>query len=140
MVGDGERICLEQRRHGIVLVGSFVRAGVLALWGTSGVLIGWPLSLVGSFLLLLAALTAVRAVWRWERTLVVVTTEKLFVVHGTMRRRAAAVRLGRVGTIELEQTMLGRLLGYGTLVAGDLEIPYVPRPRELTGLLHRLAA
>ena len=60
------------------------------------------------------------AVWRWHRTTIVVTTEKLFVVHGTVRRRAAAVRLTRVGAIELEQTLLGRLLGYGTLCAGEL--------------------
>jgi uncharacterized membrane protein YdbT with pleckstrin-like domain len=139
MVGDGERICLRQRRHGIVLLGSFVRAGVLVLWGMSGVLIGWPVSVLGAILLFGAAAVAVRAVWKWEQTQVVVTTEKLFVVHGTMRRRAAAVRLARVGAIELEQTLLGRLLGYGTLVAGDLEITYVREPRRVCGLVTRLA-
>jgi uncharacterized membrane protein YdbT with pleckstrin-like domain len=139
MVGDDERICLRQRRHGIVLVGSFARAGVLVLWGMSGVLIGWPLSAFGAVLLSLAAGVAVRAVWKWEQTQVVVTTEKLFVVHGTMRRRAAAVRLTRVGAIELEQTLLGRFLGYGTLIAGDLEIPYVREPRRVCGLVTHLA-
>ncbi|MBW8741103.1 MAG: PH domain-containing protein, partial [Acidobacteria bacterium] len=78
-----------------------------------------------------AALLVLRAVWRWERTRVVLTTEKLFVVHGTWRRRAAAVRLSRVGPIEIEQSVLGRLLGYGTIVAGELEITHVPQPRRL---------
>ncbi len=73
----------------------------------------------------------VRAVWRWERTHVVVTSEKLFVVHGTLRRRAAAVRLNRVGAVELEQS----LLGYGTVSAGGLGIDYVANPREMTRLL-----
>ena len=41
----------------------------------------------------LGALGAGLSVWRWERTRVVVTTEKLFVVHGTLRRRVAAVRV-----------------------------------------------
>ena len=86
-------------------------------------------------LLALGALLAVRAVWRWERTHVVVTSEKLFVVDGTLRRRAAAVRLSKVGAVEIEQTLLGRLLGYGTVIAGGLEIDYVARPRELTRLL-----
>ena len=139
MVQDGERVCLEERRHGIVLAGSFVRAGVLVLWGTSGVVLGWPVSVLGAVLLFLAAALAVRAVWRWEQTRIVVTTEKLFIVHGTLRRRAAAVRLARVGSIELEQTLLGRLLGYGTLIAGDLEIPYVREPRRVCGLVTRLA-
>ena len=63
------------------------------------------------------------------------TTEKLFVVHGTVRRRAAAVRLAQVGAIEVDQGLFGRLLGYGTLVAGELEIAYVPQPRTVGTLV-----
>jgi uncharacterized membrane protein YdbT with pleckstrin-like domain len=70
---------------------------------------------------------------RWDRTEVVLTTEKLLVVHGIARRRAAAVRLARVGAVEVEQGVVGRLLGYGTVVAGELEIPYVPHPRSFGG-------
>src|ERR1700756_5467694 len=44
----------------------------------------------------IAAVGAVAAVWRWDRTRVVLTGERLFVVHGTIRRRAAAVRLEKV--------------------------------------------
>ena len=83
----------------------------------------------------LAAVVALRAVWGWERTRVVVTSEKLFVSYGTLRRRAASVRLNRVSTVEVEESALGRLLGYGTIVAGELEIPYVARPREVCRLL-----
>jgi membrane protein YdbS with pleckstrin-like domain len=130
-----ERIRLDERRHAVVLAGPFARALALSGLGLVALWLGWPLSAAGAVLLALGALLAVRAVWRWERTHVVVTTEKLFVVHGTLRRRAAAVRLGRVGAVELEQTLLGRLLGYGTVTAGELEISYVARPRELTRLL-----
>jgi uncharacterized membrane protein YdbT with pleckstrin-like domain len=79
-------------------------------------------------------------VWKWERTRVVLTTEKLFVVHGTLHRRAAAVRLSQLGAIEIEQSLVGRLLGYGTIVAGDLEIDYVPEPRRVYGLVEQLSA
>ena len=130
-----ERIRLDERRHAVVLAGPFARALALSGLGLVALWLGWPLSAAGAVLLALGALLAVRAVWRWERTHVVVTTEKLFVVHGTLRRRAAAVRLCRVGAVELEQTLLGRLLGYGTVTAGELEISYVARPRELTRLL-----
>jgi uncharacterized membrane protein YdbT with pleckstrin-like domain len=51
------------------------------------------------------------------------------------RRRAAAVRLSRVDAVEVEQSLLGRLFGYGTLVAGTLEIPYVPEPRSFCRLI-----
>jgi uncharacterized membrane protein YdbT with pleckstrin-like domain len=126
-----ERVCVDERRHGIVLAGAFVRAGVLAVPGGLAVAFGWPATIAGALLLALAAAIVVRSVWRWERTRVVLTTEKLFVVHGTLRRRAAAVRLARIGAVEIEQSLLGRLLDYGTIVVGDLEITHVPQPRRL---------
>ncbi len=130
-----EQVRLHERRHAVVLAGSFVRALALAFAGLVVLWLGWPFSPAGAALLVLGALLAVRAVWRWERTLVVVTSEKLLVVDGTLRRRAAAVRLSRVGAVELEQSLPGRLLGYGTVTAGGLEIDYVARPRELARLL-----
>ena len=48
-----------------------------------------------------------------ERTHLLITTEKVFVVDGTIRRRASAVRLRTVENLGLEQSLLGRLLGYG---------------------------
>jgi uncharacterized membrane protein YdbT with pleckstrin-like domain len=140
MVTSGwERVCLEERRHAVVLAGPFLRALGLAAVGIGLMAIGWPASIVGVALQALGAFIALRAVWNWERTRVVLTTEKLFVVHGTLRRRAAAVRLARVGAVEIEQSLLGRLLGYGTIVAGDLEIEYVPGPRRMYGLVERLS-
>jgi uncharacterized membrane protein YdbT with pleckstrin-like domain len=90
-------------------------------------------------LLVAAAGLALAAVWRWDRTHVVVTAERLFIVHGVVRRRAAAVRLAKVSTVEIDQSLPGRLFGYGTIVAGDLEIDCVPRPGELCGLVQRLS-
>lgn len=128
---------MEERRHGIVLAGAFARASAFAAPGLVAVVVGWPATLLGVALLTIAAFVAVRAVWKWDRTRVVVTDEKLFVVHGTLRRRAAAVRLSRVGAIEIEQGLMGRLLDYGTIVAGDLEITHVAEPRRV---VERLSA
>ena len=140
MLGDAdEQVVVDARRHGVVLLRPFFRASLAAAAGAGAVVLGWPLSAVGAALLLVAALSATAAVWRWERTHVVLTTEKLFVVDGAVRRRTAAVPLGRVATVEMEQTLLGRLLGYGTIVAGELEIQYVAEPRRVSGLLARLS-
>lgn len=128
-----------ERRHGIVLVRPFARALLLAGCGVVGLVLGWPGSLAGAVLVAIAAGYAVAAVLRWDRTHVVLTDEKLFVVYGVLRRRAAAVRLAKVSTIEVDQSLLGRLLGYGTVVAGDLEIDCVPRAREVSALVERLA-
>ena len=140
MLGQGERRCWESRRHAVVLVRPLARSLGLGVLGLAVFAIGWPVMLAGPALLGFAALSAAASVWRWERARVVVTTEKLFVVHGTLRRRAAAVRLARVGAVEVEQSLLGRLLGYGTIVAGDLEIDFVPQPRDVGTLVARLGA
>ena len=123
-----ERICLDERRHGIVLARPFVKALALGAFGAGLSWIGGPLTIPGALVLAFAAFVAVRAAWEWESTRLVVTTEKLYVTYGFLRRRAAGVRLARTRTIEVEQTLLGRLLGYGTLVAGELEVDYVAGP------------
>jgi membrane protein YdbS with pleckstrin-like domain len=132
-----EHVYIDARRHGIVLIRPLGRALLLAVLGATAFLGGWPVSAAGAGLLVIAAIGAVAAVWRWDHTRVVLTGDRLFVVHGTLRRRAAAVRLARVQTIEIEQSALGRLLGYGTVVAGDLEISCVASPREVHGLLNK---
>jgi uncharacterized membrane protein YdbT with pleckstrin-like domain len=134
-----EHVFLDARRHGVVLVRPLSRALALAVLGALGFAIGWPMSLAGAALLIAAAAVALAAVWRWDRTHVVVTGERLFVVHGVVRRQSAAVSLARLGPVEVEQSLLGRLLGYGTIVAGDLEIRCVTKPSELCGLVQRLA-
>jgi uncharacterized membrane protein YdbT with pleckstrin-like domain len=134
-----EHVYLDERRHGVTLVRPLTRALAFALLGATGLVLGWPVSVAGLVLLIVAAVLALVAVWRWDRTHVVVTTEKLLIVHGVLRKQAAAVRLAKVGAVELDQSLLGRLLGYGTIVAGDLEIACVPHPREVCGLVQRLS-
>ena len=131
----GERVRLEERPHAAALLRPVGRALVLAILGGVFVLVApSSLGLVGALLLGAAAILALGAVWRWDRTQLVVTSEKLFVVHGIAQRRAAAVRLERVGPVEMEQSVLGQMLGYGTLIAGELEIPYVPDPQRVCSL------
>ena len=114
---------------------ALVRAFLLASIGGFLFSLPWPSLLGGAALVVLGALLALRAVWRWERTHVIMTDDRLALVRGTLRRRTAAVRLERVGAVEVEQSLVGRLLGYGTLIAGPLEITYVPQPRSVYGLV-----
>lgn len=138
LTGPDERICLEARRHGVVLARPLVKALGLAALGAGALLLAWPFSVAGAPLVAAAAFCCLRAVWRWDRTRVVVTTEKLFVVHGVVRRRTAGVRLRTIEAIELEQTLPGRVLGYGTLVVGPLEVTHVPQARRVVSLVERL--
>ena len=140
MVSHHEEVCFDARRHGVVLARPLAQAVVLALIG--GILLAQPspLPVLGAVLMAIAAVVCLRAVWRWERTHLVVTTDKVCLVDGTLRRRSATVRLRTVENLELEQSLTGRLLGYGTLVAGDLEVACVPRAREVTRVVQRLSS
>jgi uncharacterized membrane protein YdbT with pleckstrin-like domain len=130
-------VLFETRKHGVVLARPFVRALVLAgggialaVWGSSA---WWPLAAGGAIAAVAGALVALRAVVAWDRTKVVLEEGELAVVHGVLRRRRASVELSPTAPLEVEQSILGRVLGYGTVIAGDLEIPHVPDPRRLRG-------
>ena len=89
---------------------------------------------MGAVLLAIAALIAVVGVARWDRTHLTVTGNALVVEHGFLSRKSATVSLN--GTVfEIERPLLGRILGYATVVAGELEIDCVPR--RLTRLLQQ---
>lgn len=57
-----------------------------------------------------------------------------------LHRRASAVMLGSLRVVSLDQSLPGRMLGYGTLQAGPLEVEYVPHARDVRDLVERLAA
>jgi uncharacterized membrane protein YdbT with pleckstrin-like domain len=126
---------LHAHPHGIALARPLLRAFVLAAAGAACFLAPWTAAAAaGAVLLALAAFVAVVAVARWDRTHLVVTGNALVVEHGFLRRSSATVSLN--GTVfEVERPLLGRILGYGTVVAGELEIDCVPR--RLTRLLQQ---
>jgi uncharacterized membrane protein YdbT with pleckstrin-like domain len=140
MLADDEQVCFDARRHGVVLARPLAQTAALAAAGAVLLVQPWPLlTLPGAAFVVLAAAVCLRAVLRWERTRLVVTTEKVCLLEGTLMRRSSAVRLRSVEHLDLEQSLPGRLLGYGTLVAGPLEIEHVPQPRNVYRLVERLA-
>ena len=126
---------IETHRHGIALARPLSRALLLALAGAACFLAPWtPVLVLGAVLFALAAATAVVGVTRWDRTHLAVTKNAFVVEYGFVSRKTASVSLN--GTVfEIERTLLGRILGYGTVIAGELEIDWVPR--RLTRLLQQ---
>jgi len=123
-----EEVCLDARLHGAVLARPLARVLPLVVLGISALLIPWAAAaVVGAMLIGIGAALTLRAVWQWERTRVVVTTEKVYVVNGTLHRRAKAIRLQAVDAVEVDQSLLGQILGYGTIVVGPLSIRHIVR-------------
>ena len=135
-----EHVCLEMRRHGVVLARPLIRSGGVAIAGILVLTLPWAAAAgIGAALMAVAAAFTLRAVWQWERTRIVITTEKLYVVNGTLHRRTKAVKLRAVDAVELDQSLLGQLLGYGTLVVGPLTVGHVAEPKEVCQLVEELA-
>ncbi|MGH3016155.1 MAG: hypothetical protein ACRDNN_14520, partial [Gaiellaceae bacterium] len=82
----GEEVRLDARPHGAALVRPLTRPLALAVLGAMVAVVGsevhWLVATVGAAALALAALLALRAVWRWDRTRLVLTTEKLYIAYG----------------------------------------------------------
>lgn len=136
-----EEVCLTARCHGIVLLRPLARSALLLMLGAALLrLPGVVPGALGALLTGAAAVLLFRAVWAWERTRLVVTTEKVYVVSGALHRRAKAVRLRAVDAVEVDQTLLGQLLGYGTVVVGPLAVGHVAEPKQVCRLVERLAS
>ena len=119
---------IETHRHGIVLLRPFVRSLLLAAAGVACFLAPWrPAAFAGAALLALAALLVVVAVARWDRTHLILRGDELTLVHGVLHRRSVRVTFEAGSAVEVERSLLGRILGYGTLLAGELEIDAVPK-------------
>jgi hypothetical protein len=137
---QAEQVLLDARRHSVLLARPFLRALAAMAVGALLLFLPWPLPMAGPAVVATGAIMALAAVWRWDRTRIVVTTQKLFFVEGVARRKASAVLLRQLHGVTLEQSTAGRLLGYGTLVAGPLEVSHVAHPREVCRLVEQLCA
>jgi hypothetical protein len=127
----GERLLLACRPHPAALLPATLRAlgavlaaaTVLALLARSSAPNGvrLALDLLPLAFALRAALRFTRAVWQWDRTLLALTTRRVFVVgpRGAMRRAWQAMSLAGIHSTGVSHSFGGRLLGYGTLTLGD---------------------
>jgi uncharacterized membrane protein YdbT with pleckstrin-like domain len=136
-----EKICLDARLHGVVLARPLARSLLLVALGMFALLIpSAAAAVLGAILIAAGAAFTLRAVWQWERTRVVVTTQKVYFIRGTLHRRAKAVRLQAVDAVEIDQSLLGQLFGYGTVVVGPLSIGHIAAPSQVCRLVERLAS
>jgi uncharacterized membrane protein YdbT with pleckstrin-like domain len=119
---------IETHRHGIVLMRPLFRSLLLAVAGAACFLAPWrPAAFAGAALVALAALLVVVAVMRWDRTHLVLRGNEFTMVHGVLKRRSVRVKIDPGSVVEVHRSLLGRLLGYGTVIAGELEVSGVPR-------------
>ena len=139
--GRDEEVYLDARLHGAVLARPIARSSLLVLLGVAAMLVPFvAATVVGALLIAAGAFFTLRAVWQWERTHLVVTTEKVYLLNGTLHRRTKAVRLKTIEAVEIDQSLVGQLFGYGTIEVGPLRVGHIARPSQVCRLVERLAS
>ena len=125
------------RLHPAVLAGPSVLAsvGLAAAWKLAGRSVR-PGVAWGAGLLMLSY--ALRQAAAWPVTYLTVTHDRMVLISGLASRTAAAVALDKVTGLTLRRSVLGRILGYGTLVVSFPgrrqalgKIRYVPYPEQI---------
>jgi hypothetical protein len=126
LLADGERVILRTRQHWLATIVSgrsawaILIASLLLLAlnlsieaGTLRTVIGY----LGLGLFLLALVWLAQVYWSWYSEDYMVTSRRVLKVDGILRKRSADSSLEKINDAILEQSVLGRMFGYG-----DLEI------------------
>jgi uncharacterized membrane protein YdbT with pleckstrin-like domain len=121
-LGEGEVVRHVARKHwvifvvpvfqllvGLVLVGIGYKIGDLWVW------LGWLMRILGLVIVAFGALHLLGAWLTRVTTELAVTNRKVIGKWGLISRRTIEQRLEKIDSIEVEQTILGRILGYGTV-------------------------
>ena len=125
---------------GAVAALAFVVA-VLARTGRPG-LAGQAAAVITAGLAIWALARLVRSVWDWDRTMLLVSEDELVIQRAGLRRSESIVPLRAIHRLRVRRSLLGRLLGYGTIeLAGasrGSRLRFVPRPEHLNsfGVAH----
>ena len=124
---EGESIAYETRLHWVVLLVPFLLALLFAASGVALLILSdqstnpksptAESTLVGGIILLaIAVIFIVRGIVVRNATEMTVTNKRVFVKVGLAARRTIELLLSRVESIGVEETVMGRMLGYGTVI------------------------
>lgn len=142
LLAPGEAVMHRTLRHWVVLLRWIGSAIVLAVLGAVMASIygfgGWAGAGIGAWigvaLIVVAIVVALPAFVRWVTEVYLVTDRRVIRVAGVLRKQALDSGLAKVNDVRLTQTILGRMLGYGTLEiitaseSGINRLEYLPRP------------
>jgi uncharacterized membrane protein YdbT with pleckstrin-like domain len=136
----GETIVHRARMHWIIytraIVWTIVAAGVYrGSMRFADPDVAMALKIAAAAILLIAILEWLRAMIRRWSTELAITDRRIIVKRGLIRRSSNEMNLSKVESVEVEQSILGRILDFGTIIikgtGGGLEpVIGIDRPLE----------
>jgi len=116
---EGEKIMYSARQHGIL----YVWAALIALIGIGqfvAAMVVQPdynwLVVHGIIMLVMIAIAAINAVNTYGGRQYLVTNRRLICKRGIIRRESLELLLRKCEGVKIEQSIMGRLLNYGTVI------------------------
>jgi len=124
---DGESIIYETRLHWVVLIVPILVGLLFGLTGVAMFVLSGrttaaqtvarqSLLVAGGVFLVVALVFIARGVLVRNATEMTVTNKRVFVKVGLAARRTIELLLSRVESIGVEESVMGRMLGYGTVI------------------------
>ena len=124
---EGERIVYKTRLHWIVL---FMPVALAVVFGVAGIVLlvqsrkdagdsrtaSQAMMIGGAILLIVAIVFVIRGILRRNSTQMTVTNMRVVANVGVASRRSIEIFLSRVESIGVEESVMGRMLGYGTVI------------------------
>ncbi len=124
----GESVAYSARLHWILFLwpAIFIIIGILSLFGNGT---------VGGFFLAIGVLWGLSSYIKYASSEFAVTTRRVLIKVGFIRRHSLELLLAKVEGIGVDQGILGRIFGYGTIVVtgtgGTKELfPHITAPFE----------
>jgi len=124
---DGESVVYTTRLHWVVLVGPVLAGAIFGLSGVALILYSStsagsangspvPMTIGGAILLFVSVIFILRGLLKRNATEMTVTNKRVVVKVGLAARRTVEMLLSRVESIGVEESVTGRMLGYGTVI------------------------
>ena len=109
-----------------------IHLGHISLWSL------WHIIALGILLLPafgLGLIFLIIAYVRYKTTELAITTKRVIVKHGFIRRRTVEININKVESIQVDQEVMGRMFNFGTLVIAGAGNPQAP----ITGISSPMA-
>jgi uncharacterized membrane protein YdbT with pleckstrin-like domain len=115
----GERVKAVGRLHWVIFLRAMLLVGIgiilLALARKVGPQIKDVIDIAAGLVLVLGLLAFLQAWFRRSITELAVTDHRVIYKRGFLRRHTVEMNMDKVETVDVDQSVLGRLLGFGTI-------------------------
>jgi uncharacterized membrane protein YdbT with pleckstrin-like domain len=123
--------------EGALIAGEkILHQGHVSWWGV------WHLLLIGAVLLPAFGVGLVFLVWAWIRvksTELAITNKRVIAKFGFISRNTMEIAIQKVESIQVQQSLIGRMLDFGTLIVSGTGTSHAPIPSIADPLAFRRA-